>query len=339
LFSEEAYYGNLHRPAAPGPVARYFTTWDAQPYLMISEYGYRAEEHLAAFFPLWPFCIRLFSSLTGGNHLAAGFILANLLSILALLAFYELVTAEKGREVADRALLLLLAFPGALYFLFPYSESLFLLLSVMVFYHLSKGNYRLAGMFGFFATLARPVGILLIVPLGLHILRKRAFPALANVAFPLAGYALYLIIMKIATGDPFGGFTALRLFASTPSALHIFDIPGFLHLLASPDRLHAYSGSVIDRFWFVLLCISLPLIWKMNKDWFFYSLMFGFIPAMSAQFISFTRYTLVIFPLFAAAAQLFQAERMTRWFNLLLITFFGVQIIFLILHVNFYWAG
>jgi len=339
LFSLENYYANLHGPSAPGPWSRYFSTWDTQGYLMISEYGYGVEQPLAAYFPLWPFCVRLFSYLTGGDHLLAGTILANLMSIFGLLALYELILLNKDQGVADRTLLLMLAFPGALFFLFPYTEALFLLVSVMLFYHMSKGNYWIAGIFGFFAALARPVGILLAIPLALHILKKRKFPALVSIAFPMAGYLVYLLILKVSTGDAFSGFAAQKLFISQASVLRIFDIPGFLQALASPELLHGFSGSVIDRVWFVLLCISLPLIWKMNTDWFFYSLLVGFIPAMSNQFVSFTRYSLVIFPLFIAVAQVFSTERMTRWFNLLLFTLFGIQIIFLVLHINFYWAG
>jgi len=44
---------------------------------------------------------------------------------------------------------------------------------------------------------------------------------------------------------------------------------------------------------------------------------------MCNQFVSFNRYSLVIFLLFIAAL-VFAVEQMARWFNLLLITLFGL---------------
>jgi hypothetical protein len=339
LFFEETYYSNIHVQSELHPVGRYFSTWDAQPYLIISESGYQADSRLAAFFPLWPFCIWLFSYLTAGHHLLSGIILANIVSVFALLALHEYVSAEKGLRFADRTLLLLLAFPGSLFLMFPYSEALFLLLTVSFFHQLTKSNYFITGILGFLAALTRPVGVLLIIPCALRLLRDRKFSALPSIALPLLGYLSYLAIMYFYTGDALRGFRAQEEFFSSASLSKIFDIVGFIKSLYGPTQVHGFIGSVIDRIWFLLFCASLPFIWKMNKEWFSYSLLMGLVPAMTLSFVSFTRYVMVIFPVFIVSAHLFSAEWRERWFYLLLASLFGMQVIFLTLHINNYWAG
>ena len=339
LFLVHAYYGNIHGPSEPHPVGRYFSTWDAQPYLIMSEFGYQADSRLNAFFPLWPFCIRLLSYVTGGHHLLSGIILANVLSVFALLALHEYVAREKGTRFANRTLLLLLAFPGSLFLMFPYSEALFLLLSVLIFHQLSKSNYLRVGVLGFFAALTRPVGVLLIIPVALHILRNRKFSALPSITLPLLGYLSYLVILYLYTGDAMSGFYAQEQFVSKASVRKIIDVVGFIKSLTTSLQVHGFIDSAIDRVWFLLFCASLPLIWRMNREWFSYSLLMGLVPAMSLSFMSFTRYMLVIFPVFVVAAHLFSTEQRERWFYLLLAALFGVQMIFLIRHINFYWAG
>src|SRR5262249_42752508 len=79
IYSIEAYEKNFHSPLNEEfSAANFFKTWDAQLYLYISSEGYRADIPAAGYFPLLPFLIRIFSYLTGGNHLLAGLILVNL---------------------------------------------------------------------------------------------------------------------------------------------------------------------------------------------------------------------------------------------------------------------
>jgi hypothetical protein len=140
IFSVANYQGNVHLPVMISSTARFFQTWDTQQYLIISQYGYQAGSAANGMYPLWPFCIRLFSHVTGGNHLLAGLFLSNLCSVAAFVLLYRYIARESGVSLADHAIMLMLAFPGALFLLFPYSEALFLLLSVGIFILLSKND-------------------------------------------------------------------------------------------------------------------------------------------------------------------------------------------------------
>ncbi len=62
--------------------------------------------------------------------------------------------------------MLLALFPTSLFFGAPYTESLFLLLSVGAFYAARTGRWPVAGLLAAAASAARPVGVCLVVPLG-----------------------------------------------------------------------------------------------------------------------------------------------------------------------------
>jgi hypothetical protein len=77
------------------------------------------------------------------------------------------VSLELGRRFASPTLLLLAAFPAALYFGAPYSESLFLLVSVGAFYAARTDSWAWAGVCAAAASATRSAGLLLVIPLGM----------------------------------------------------------------------------------------------------------------------------------------------------------------------------
>ncbi len=339
MFSAENYNVNIHVSPLPHSIARYFQTWDAQQYLLISRYGYGADPWTDVCFPLWPFCIRFFSYLTGGNYLLSGLILANLFSITALVLLYRFVEKENDPGSADRTLLLMLAFPGAIFLLFPYSEPLFLLLSVAMFIFLSKNDYLKAGIVSFLAALTRPVGVLWIVPFAVHILRNRKPAALAYTSLTLLGYVSYLGIMYLSTGNAFAGFALQGGFLGHASIGKLFDPAGFIRVLTAAPSVHSFIGSAIDRTWFFIFVILLFPLWKRDKVMFAYSLVMGLVPAITLSLMAFTRYSLVLIPTFMVAGDFFTPAARRGYFYLALAALFGLQVIFLIRHINFYWVG
>jgi hypothetical protein len=346
MFFVEAFKHNFHWPPDRAPVfADTFRTCDAQQYLYLSEHGYKAGMMPSAFYPLWPFLIRAGSFLCGGSHLIAGLILANVFSWLGLLAFHYLVHSLEGEETANASLLLLLAYPGAIFFLFIYTESLFLMLSVFFFIFLSRDRYGLASIFALLLPLTRSVGILILLPFAFHMLnewrRNHEFPKrnLLFLSAPLAGFCLYLLVLYLATGNPFEGFAAQRLFIADSSVGKVADIAGFLRELANVTVFHGLLGSLVDRVWFALFLIGLPLVWRKNKDLFFYALPVGLVPAMTVSLMAFTRYALVVFPVFMAFGAALSGERRRAWLLQICALLFIVQIFFLVMHINNMWVG
>jgi hypothetical protein len=166
LFAFGARWLNLGRPPTWIELLVPWSGWDGAIYGTIATSGYPlTSPSYAAFFPLFPFLERAAAFVTGWNPAAAGVLVANLICLPALGLLRVLIEREAGRELARRTLLLLAIFPTALYLAAAYTESLFLLLSVAAFLALRERRYLVAGGLAALATLTRPVGILLLVPL------------------------------------------------------------------------------------------------------------------------------------------------------------------------------
>jgi hypothetical protein len=339
IYSFATYSGNIHGPTMPSSIEKFFVTWDAQSYLFISQYGYIKGLRVDAFFPLWPFVIRLFSYVTGGNILVSSLILSNACSVAALFGLHRFVSRQYDSQLADRTIMLMLAFPGAIFLSFPYSESLFLLFCVLMFLQLSSHKYINAGILAFFAAMTRPLGVLLIAPMLVHIVKSKKFSALPSCLFPILGYGCYLAIMYLFTGNAFEGFAAQHYFFDNASVSKILNVVGLFEALRMPVHAHGLFDSAIDRAFFGLFCMSLWAIWRRDKTMFVFAFLMGVVPPLTVSMASFTRYVLIAFPMFLVIAKLFVGESRTNLFFLVLIALFGIQILFLILHMNFYWVA
>lgn len=179
--------------------------WDAVWYLSIAFNGYGATGVDAAFFPLYPLLVRVVGAGGGpGELLVAAYVVSLAAFLGALYLLHRLVALELGAEHARATLLLLAFFPAALFFGAPYSESLFLLLSVGAFYGARTGRWAWAGALAGAASATRSAGILLLVPLALLWWRSpRRRADLAWLALAPAGLAAYSAYLGLAHGDPF----------------------------------------------------------------------------------------------------------------------------------------
>lgn len=200
---------------------------DALWFLRIATDGYRATDGSAAFFPLYPLTVRSVSWLTGGHPLLAALLVSNLAFFGALLALYRLTARTFSEGVARRTIVYVAVFPTAFFFLAPYSESLFLLLSVLAFLAAHEDRWGLAALAGAGAALTRSVGILIAPALLVMAVARR--PAGAQdatrgrnaAATPLArrvlascavalGPILYLAWWQVAHADAWAPLDAQR---------------------------------------------------------------------------------------------------------------------------------
>src|SRR5215213_4367835 len=186
------------------PVLAPLARWDSVWYLRIADSGYRGDSARAAFFPLYPLLVRGVGTLFGGSR-AALLVAAYLVSLAAFLAalalLHRLTELELGRRLAGPTLLLLALFPAAVYFGAPYSESLFLLLAVGVFYAGRTGNWAWAGACAGLASATRSAGLLLAIPLALiwwssRPRRPRDAAWLLLAPLGIAAYAAWLGLME-----------------------------------------------------------------------------------------------------------------------------------------------
>ena len=201
--------------------------WDAGWYLDIAVHGYRWSpdadgQQNVAFFPAYPALMSLGAALVNaGNepeglgarlsyeryyvwHLAAGLVIALAAFLWALAYVYRLAREDLDDRSATSAILLLCAFPFAVFYGAPYSESLFLLATVAAFFHGRRGEWAAACAWGALAGLTRPNGFALCVPLALLAFEARARSPRAwlAVAAPLGGLAAFSLYLLAHTGNP-----------------------------------------------------------------------------------------------------------------------------------------
>lgn len=191
-----------------------FAAWDSGWYFDIARRGYYWSvdgQSSIAFFPLYPMVIRAAAWPFGGTEralwLAAIGVSATsyFLALVALHRFTERLTGE--RETARRAVLYLAIFPFALFFTRVYAESIFLLTSVLAVSRAHDGKWARAGVWGALATLTRPNGMLIAIPLALMALRGapslratvRRWAWLAPIPIALAGFCWFVYSLS---GDP-----------------------------------------------------------------------------------------------------------------------------------------
>jgi hypothetical protein len=135
---------------------------DAVWYLRLADEGWSSNDASAAFFPLYPLTVRAVAWVVPGDDLLAALLVSNVAFLGALLALFALTAEAFGDRVARRAIVVAAIFPTAFFFLAPYTESLFLLLSILAFREARHDRWGRVAVFGALASLTRSVGILLI---------------------------------------------------------------------------------------------------------------------------------------------------------------------------------
>ena len=345
FFNEDAYYGNFHWPRQQQPTqATRLSTWDAQHYLFLATEGYHAGQRSITFFPLFPWLIRLTAALPGIGPLAAALLIANALSVAAVVLLHQLIE-HRHPGTADDSLLLLLAFPGALFFHFPYTESLFLFLAVAVALAVARERWLLAAVPAFLIPLTRPngvlIGLLLLSAAVAHWRRERRIslgPTIA-LAAPALGFAAYLLFMRAATGNAFAGFDMQEAYNAGRSLGNFLRPLSVLRELGDVRMVHGVLYSLLDRLAFGFVVVALVPLWRFDRMLFWYALPMALVGPLSGSFVSYTRFAAVLFPCHLVVASLLGSERRRPFLWLTLAVWYGVQMVLLLRHVNFRWAG
>ena len=190
---------------------------DALWFLRIASGGYVPGDGSAAFFPLYPLAIRLLAWLPGVGPASAALLIANASFLGALIVLHGLTrlefadggslgTGDDPASMARRTVLFLAIFPTAFFFLAPYTEAPFLLLSLAAFWCARRDRWGWAAVFGAGAALTRSIGVIVAVALlaeAVHQWREGKPPLPRLAAAAAAGLAplLYLAWWEAAHGD------------------------------------------------------------------------------------------------------------------------------------------
>ncbi|HEV8516431.1 MAG TPA: mannosyltransferase family protein [Candidatus Limnocylindrales bacterium] len=179
---ELAFNGWRTLPALDdGPVSFPFLgvwqRWDACWYEKIATYGYEPAENSVAFFPLYPLVITVASLLTLGDLVLAGIVVSAVAYVAGVTGLLVLVGEDFGARLARRTALYLSLFPAAFFLLAPFTESLFLALSIWTLIAARRWAWGPAALLGLLAALTRPQGLLLVAPVAWEAWRAWRDPA------------------------------------------------------------------------------------------------------------------------------------------------------------------
>jgi Mannosyltransferase (PIG-V) len=307
--------------------------WDALWYLTISQDGYQPlglpgnGGERPAFFPLYPLLVRAFGGFAGPTAaLLVSLALSAVALIGALILLHRLVALELGERYARPAVFLLAFFPSAYFLSAPYTESLFLLLTVGSVYAARTGHWARAGILMALASATRNTGVLLVVPLLLLHLdgrkgwrpgRDAAWLALAPLG--LLAYSAYL---QIDLGNALAWQSAQKVFGRNGFAIPVrtvwLGVRGTINAVRFPD----FNGAanVLDLAVLGLLTAAvLGLLLRRRNVRLAYPAYAAavLLPPLCAPFggealRSLPRFALVIFPLFMWLALVCERRGWTR---------------------------
>jgi DNA ligase D-like protein (predicted polymerase) len=143
----------------------------------------------------------------GRKWLLAGLLLALAAFFAALVYVFRLSRQLMSVERARQAVWLVAAYPFAVYYGAPYTESFYLLGAVATFFHASRAEYGRAAAWGFFLALCRPNGFFIALPVAIIVARqvwadKRVSAgAIAACVAPGFGVLAYTIYLYARFGD------------------------------------------------------------------------------------------------------------------------------------------
>lgn len=146
--------------------------FDASWFIRIAGTGYREDDASAAFLPGYPLAIRVVAWVVRDQLLAA-LLVSNGAFLAALIVLHALTEEEYDRPMARRSVVLLAAFPTSFFFLAPYSESLFLLLTLVSLRAARRRGWLTAGVAGAAAAATRSAGLALLPAIAIEAWTRR----------------------------------------------------------------------------------------------------------------------------------------------------------------------
>jgi hypothetical protein len=288
--------------------------WDTAWYAGIAIEGYSWDpnpkiEQPIVFFPAFPMLMRLVATLllVKSSTVAvvwSGVVIAWVAFAFASIYVYKLTRDQFGEEIASAAVLLLTAYPCAIYFSTAYSESLFLLVNVAAFYHFRRVELWPAALFGLVSGFCRPNGCLLSVMLTLvwllgewapGITRERlklnvrdAVRALATAATPGIGLLIYTAFIWHLTGDPLAWLNRQEAWHRD---VHLGD-PRLI--LQFKNAMHWIDAAAL----FLVIGSLWPIAKRLGYAAAFFVGASTLLPFLNGGLLSIGRFTSIAFPLF-----------------------------------------
>lgn len=290
--------------------------YDALWYLSIARDGYPPSNAsgtvpgAAAFFPGWPLLLAVLGRLFGGAYVVAGSLAAFAATVAGLAGIHRMLEDETGDlDLARRAVTAATVFPSAFFLLAPYTEALFLAVTVWTVVLARRGRWGAPVGLGIVAGLTRNVGVLLVLPLVIEVFRQRAHRrpiAWAAIVSPIVGLGIYLSYGLVRFGTFLGPIEAQADW-QREAAVPIVAIADAVRFAVQTAGRYATGYHSLDLLVFVP--VAAAAVWLFRRAplslaaytaahllaWLTY-------PFPSRPLMSTPRFAIVVFPIFWAFA-------------------------------------
>lgn len=299
--------------------------FDSGWYLSIAKNGYTHKPFSAdtmenwGFMPLYPLLVWGAAQVLGPHHFVIGAVLSNIFSLAAVLLLTRFVRERFGKT--DILVLALLMSAGTFFLSIPYTEGLFLLLSVMVFYLTYRKQYWLAVIVCGLAMVTRLQGVALFLIPTIEILfndRKsfwKTFPFYFLSAIPLF---LFMYHLYTVCGEPL----AFIKIQSAWGASSLYPLQAFVSIF------HFGKGFVVSAvnaaFWLIYIIIYVLNIKKLPWSYTVYSIVYFLLSTSTEVVYGTTRYVLCLIPAFIAVT--FLSKRLLQGYMFLNVMFLALSI-------------
>jgi hypothetical protein len=316
-----------------------WVTQDGSHLVYLAQHGYTATIWRANFWPMMPLLEHLLGPIFRGNYGFAGLFVSNVSFLGTLVALRQLAERELGVASARRATLYLAIFPTAFYLFAPYTESLFLWLSISAFAAMRDRRWLLAGVLGCLAMFTRSVGALLVIPFAVEFFqawrsRTARWWQVAPIALIPSAAALYSGYLRLQHADPLayvhatgtGQWARSLQWPWMPLVWGIEELrhPGGSHSIALTHLVLNLGATLV----FVTLAVaalrSLPLSYGLYTFAIIGSFLFFPVndPLFAAQGNG--RYVLMLFPAFMVLGSLARRPRVHEALLLLMLPMLAI---------------
>lgn len=294
--------------------------FDGIYYLLIAAQGYTIN---AGFFPLFPLSIKIVSSIFGPASAGLAFdprqyftalILVSIYFFLAITIMYKLILIDYKKNIAFWSIVFMLVFPTSFFFASIYSESLFLLLTMLSFYFARKKKWLLASIFGVLLTATRVVGIAIIPALFYEFIKEeKSFFKIKVLPLLLSPLGLlgYMYFNYLKWGNALYFIQAQGNLQNNRTVNSIVLFPQTMYryakiLTSVSASQYEWWIALLEIFVFIFAAILLFLAWKkkVRFSYILFSVIALLIPASTGTFSALPRYVLILFPIFIGLALL-----------------------------------
>lgn len=323
------------------PLIYPWSNFDGVHYLAIASNGYTTEGRFLPLFPLlvgimlYPISLITEIKPYGSLVFWTSFILSNTFFFASLYYLKKLLEFDYSEKLVNRVIASLLVFPTSFFFVAIYTESLFLLLTVLVFLNLRQQKWYAASVFAMLLSITRLPGVLILIPVLYEFFRnefsgslqeffkpKRIAPLLwfAMIPVPLLLYAYFNFV---TWGDPLHFVNAHGSLgngrAVSGIVFPLVTLYRYLQIFLTVS-IHQYEFwvAVIEFFSLLIASTGLFLAWlhKVRPSYLLFAVAVLSLPLLSGTLTGFPRYVLLAFPVvigFGLQFEVMKKELMAKY--------------------------